>query len=166
CCNAENSEDPGRHAYLCREHGHEHGRGKTCEYREKKSLQIEPHADAAVNRLELPSHWKFPMTIRRHGGHSVPGYQRGRINLPFQALQVGMKLVCTLISELTTFFQSLEENGFKPKWQARIPSKWRRRLPVQDRIPDFVASFANEWLFSCSHFINHHAERKYVGAGV
>ena len=99
----------------------------------------------------------------RSGNRDAGDY---RIRVALQAQQLRPHLSRALVAQLPVFLQRPVDDVLELGWNIGIHSRCRDGRTVENRIKDYSRAFAAERKHACRHFVQHHSERKKIGAGI
>src|SRR5438128_10916412 len=110
-----------------------------------------------------------PINIDRRdqlGSCCATRYRLTRFCVPLQPLEISATVGGMLVAQTPIFLQTLRNNPFKFGWEIGIESDWRNRSAVQNRVKYHSRRVTTKREGTCSHFVQHRAERKQVGASI
>ena len=86
--------------------------------------------------------------------------------IALQPLQFGVEIGSVLVAQRAVFFQRARDDRFELRRNVGIQARRRGSFAIQDRFEDQPGRISAKRQSARGHFIQHHAERKKIGARV
>ena len=120
------------------------------------------HEDSGADRQPTRA------TLREHGplSRGCVRLKARRLTIALQTLEVRADLAGVLVATLSFLFQAAFNDAFQFVRQPGIQVSQRRRRAIQNAVEDQPRAVAVKRWRTSRHFVQHHAEREQVGAGI